>query len=137
MLKALEKEAGASAGESAVLAGQAPILEIDIDKYPADVKDSISAYGDAVIITFSRVGGEGTDNQMFDNNESNNSKGYEWDAYNGNYLALSEEERSVLMGLKAAKDAGIEWLVVENDDPVPNGLEDVKRSIAYLKTLVG
>ncbi|MBQ7326852.1 MAG: glycoside hydrolase family 3 C-terminal domain-containing protein [Clostridia bacterium] len=62
-------------------------------------------YNTAVFV-LSRIGGEGTDNQMFDNGESNNSRGYEWDGYNGNYLALSEDERSVLQGLKAAKDAG-------------------------------
>ena len=64
-----------------------------------------SGYNTAVFV-LSRIGGEGTDNQMFDNGEGHNNKGYEWDAYNGNYLALSEEERSVLTGLKAAKDAG-------------------------------
>ena len=82
---------------------------VNIHEAPwSEIPDSAkfaSGYNTAVFV-LSRVGGEGTDNQMFDNNESNNSRGYEWDAYNGNYLALSEEERSVLMGLKAAKDAG-------------------------------
>lgn len=50
--------------------------------------------------------------------------------------ALGEGECDVAAVVKAAKDAGIEWLVVENDDPVPNGLDDVKRSINYLKTLI-
>jgi len=61
LMKAIEKASGESKGESAVLAGQAPILEIDVKDYPEDVKNSISEYGDAVIITFSRVGGEGYD----------------------------------------------------------------------------
>lgn len=50
--------------------------------------------------------------------------------------ALGEGDCDVAAVVKAAKDAGIEWLVVENDDPVPNGIEDVKRSINYLKTLI-
>jgi hypothetical protein len=56
------------------------------------------------VFVLSRIGGEGTDNQMFDNGEG--EPGKEWDTYQGNYLALSEEERSVLKGLKDAKDNG-------------------------------
>lgn len=78
------------------------IHEASWDSIPNDVKIK-SGYNTAVFV-LSRIGGEGTDNQMFDNGEG--SRNYEWDAYNGNYLALSEEERSVLRGLKAAKDAG-------------------------------
>lgn len=70
----------ASAGESAVLAGQASIAEVPMDVYTDDVKNSITEYGDAVIITFSRVGGEGYDLAF---------KEY-------NYLALSEEEKAML-----------------------------------------
>lgn len=51
-------------------------------------------------------------------------------------LSLGDGDCDIAAVVKAAKDAGIEWLVVENDDPVPNGLEDVKRSINYLKTLI-
>ena len=51
-------------------------------------------------------------------------------------LSLGDGDCDVAAVVKAAKDAGIEWLVVENDDPVPNGIEDVKRSINYLKTLI-
>ena len=51
-------------------------------------------------------------------------------------LSLGDGDCDIAAVVKAAKDAGIEWLVVENDDPVPNGLEDVKRSIDYLKTLI-
>ena len=87
ILKEMTKAAGASEGESAVLAGQAPILEIDIDKYPEDVKNSISEYGDAVIITFSRVGGEGYDCSF---------PGYEGQANAQNYLELDERERKLL-----------------------------------------
>ena len=59
------------------------------------------------------------------------------DGLNRKPLSLGDGDCDIAQVVKAAKDAGIEWLVVENDDPVPNGLEDVKRSIAYLKTLVG
>ena len=37
------------------------------------------------------------------------------------------QEQVVKMGLK--------WVIVENDQPTPTGLEDCKRSIAYLKTI--
>ncbi|MBE6565643.1 MAG: hypothetical protein E7659_00910 [Ruminococcaceae bacterium] len=87
ILKEMTKAAGASEGESAVLAGQAPILEIDIDKYPEDVKNSICEYGDAVIITFSRVGGEGYDCSFPD---------YEGQANAQNYLELDEREKKLL-----------------------------------------
>lgn len=70
----------ASAGESAVLAGQASIAEVPMSVYTDDVKNSIAEYGDAAIITFSRVGGEGYDL-----------------AFNGyNYLALDENEKALL-----------------------------------------
>ena len=59
------------------------------------------------------------------------------DGLNRKPLSLGDGDCDIAAVVKAAKDAGIEWLVVENDDPVPNGLEDVKRSINYLKTLVG
>ena len=80
----------ASAGESAVLAGQASIAEVPVDVYPQDVKDSFAQYGDAVIITFSRVGGEGYD--------------LEFREYN--YLALSEEEKAMLQWAADMKSAG-------------------------------
>ena len=83
---------------------------VNINDAPwSEIPDSAkfkSGYNTAVFV-LSRIGGEGTDNQMFDNGEGSNSKGYEWDGYYGNYLALSEDERSVLQGLKAAKDAGM------------------------------
>ncbi len=87
LIEAIEKEAGASEGESAVLAGQAPITEIDVDNYPEEVKNSIAEYGDAVIITFSRVGGEGYDCSF---------PGYEGQANAQNYLELDERERKLL-----------------------------------------
>ena len=97
LMETLEKEAGTSAGESAALAGQAPIIEIDIDNYPTDVKNSISAYGDAVIITFSRVGGEGYDCSF---------PGYEGEANAQNYLELDARERKLLQYVDELKAAG-------------------------------
>ena len=97
LIKEIEKEVGQSAGESAVLAGQAPITEIDIDKYPADVKNSIATYGDAVIITFSRVGGEGYDCSF---------PGYEGEASAQNYLELDSRERKLLAYAEELKKAG-------------------------------
>ncbi len=97
ILKNMTKEAGASEGESAVLAGQAPITEIDIDKYPASVKDSITTYGDAVIITFSRVGGEGYDCSF---------PGYEGNENAQNYLELDARERKLLAYAEELKKAG-------------------------------
>ncbi len=70
-------------GESAVLAGHASINEVPADKYPQNVLDSFEEYGDAAIITFSRVGGEGYDCN-FDG------------IADYNYLALSEEEKQLM-----------------------------------------
>ncbi len=77
-------------GESASLAGQASIAEVPMDAYPAQVLDSIGEYGDAVILTFSRVGGEGYD--------------LEFQSYN--YLALSAEEEAMLAYAMEQKEAG-------------------------------
>ena len=80
----------ASAGESAVLAGQATIPEVPVDVYPDDVKASFSEYGDAVIITLSRIGGEG----------------YDLEFREFNYLALSAEEREMMQWAADMKAAG-------------------------------
>ena len=80
----------ASAGESAVLAGQASIAEVPVEVYPQAVKDSVAEYGDAVIVTISRVGGEGYD--------------LEFQSYN--YLELSAEERAMLDWAAEMKAAG-------------------------------
>ena len=47
--------------------------------------------------------------------------------------ALGEGNNDLAAVVRAAKDAGIEWLILENDDPVPTGLEDVARSMVWLK----
>ena len=97
LLDKIEKESGESKGESAVLAGQAPILEINPADYPEDVKNSISEYGDAVIITFSRVGGEGYDCSF---------PGYNGQANAQNYLELNANEKALLAYANGLKDAG-------------------------------
>ena len=67
--------------------------------------DSFASYGDAAIVVFSRIGGEGGDLPSGDNNS-----GLDW-IYSaegdGNYLALSQEEKDTLSGLKALKDQGV------------------------------
>lgn len=47
--------------------------------------------------------------------------------------ALGEGNNDLLSVFKAAEDAGIEWLVLENDDPTPTGIDDITRSMAYFK----
>lgn len=47
--------------------------------------------------------------------------------------ALGEGNNDLLSVFKAAKDVDMEWLVLENDDPVPTGVEDITRSMAYFK----
>ena len=39
-------------------------------------------------------------------------------------------------GREAAKAMELEWLIVENDDPVPNGFDDIARSLKYLKSII-
>ena len=80
----------ASSGESAVLAGQSNIAEVPVDIYTQDVKDSFAQYGDAAIITISRVGGEG----------------YDLEFQSMNYLALSQEEKDMLKWAADMKAAG-------------------------------
>jgi len=80
----------AGSGESAVLMGQASIAEVPMDVYPDEVKASIGEYGDALIITFSRVGGEGYDLEFVDYN----------------YLALDENERAMMEYAASLKAAG-------------------------------
>ena len=47
--------------------------------------------------------------------------------------ALGEGNNDLPLVIKAARDAGIEWLILENDDPVPDGLSDVARSMKWLQ----
>ena len=54
------------------------------------------------------------------------------DGLDGTPKALGEGNNDLATVVKAAKDAGIEWLILENDDPVPDGLSDVARSMVWL-----
>ena len=76
-----------SAGESAALEGQAGIAEAPMSHYTDEIKNSIAENGDAVIITFSRIGGEGYDCEF---------PGYEGNAELSNYLELNSVELDLL-----------------------------------------
>ena len=85
--KAYRRSAGE--GESAVLAGHASINEVPEKEYlnAQNVLDSFATYGDAAIITHSRVGGEGYDCNFHAITGENDK--------NRNYLALSAEEKEM------------------------------------------
>jgi len=58
------------------------------------------------------------------------------DGVDGKPKALGEGNNDISAVIKAVKDVGIDWVIVENDDPVPTGFEDVTRSIGYLKSII-
>ncbi len=58
------------------------------------------------------------------------------DGIDGKPKALGEGNCDIPTVIKAAKEIGMEWLIVENDDPVPTGLEDIARSLTYLKSII-
>ena len=87
----------ASAGESAVLAGQSGIAEAPMSHYTDELKNSIAQYGDAAIITFSRIGGEGYDCEF---------PGYEGNAELSNYLELNSVELDLLKMAGQLKSEG-------------------------------
>lgn len=47
--------------------------------------------------------------------------------------AIGEGEAPIKTVIETAKSLGLEWVIVENDEPSPNGLEDIERSITYIK----
>lgn len=47
--------------------------------------------------------------------------------------ALGEGDADLSTVIKAAKEIGLEWIILENDNPTPTGLEDAARSMAYMK----
>ena len=57
------------------------------------------------------------------------------DGVDGHPVALGEGQNDIPSILAAGDKNGIEWAVVENDDPFPDGISDVTRSINYLKNL--
>jgi|GEM_PF-327049 len=50
--------------------------------------------------------------------------------------ALGEGKNNLPAIFAAAKDIGCEWMILENDFPRPDGIADITRSMAYMKTLV-
>ena len=48
-------------------------------------------------------------------------------------MALGEGENDLAKVLEGVKAIGLEWVVLENDDPVPTGLEDITRSYKWLQ----
>ena len=64
--------------------------EVPWDVYTDEVKDSVAQYGDAAIVTLSRVGGEGADLSYGE----------------VNYLALDDNEKSMLENLASMKKNG-------------------------------
>ncbi|MCR5522053.1 MAG: sugar phosphate isomerase/epimerase [Clostridia bacterium] len=58
------------------------------------------------------------------------------DGVDGKPKALGEGDCDVKAVIKAAKALDIEWVVVENDDPVPNGFDDIARSLKYLESII-
>lgn len=57
------------------------------------------------------------------------------DGIDGKPMALTEGNNDLDAVIRAVKDTGIEWVILENDDPVPDGLSDVARSMRYLKSV--
>jgi sugar phosphate isomerase/epimerase len=58
------------------------------------------------------------------------------DGVDGTPCALGEGQNNIPEVIRAVKDCGIDWVVVENDDPVPDGISDIGRSIKYLKSII-
>ncbi len=76
--------------------GSAEIVEAPWSIYTDEVKNSVASYGDAAIVVLSRIGGEGAD-AYFDMKLDPNGR---------NYLALNKQEKEMMAGIKAMKDAG-------------------------------
>ena len=83
----------AGAGETAALMGSFNIGEAPWSVYTQEVKDSIAEYGDAVIITLSRIGGEGSD-----------AKGA--NPADTNYLSLDQNEKDMMAAAAQMKAEG-------------------------------
>ena len=74
-------------GESAALLGSFNVGEAPMSAYTQEVLDSFAAYGDAVIITLSRIGGEGADAKL-------------------DYLQLDETEKEMMAAAAQMKADG-------------------------------
>ena len=73
-----------------IATASAVVTEVPWNEYTDEVKDSVSSYGDAAIVTLSRVGGEGADLAYGD----------------VNYLALDDNEKEMLSNVAAMKADG-------------------------------
>lgn len=47
--------------------------------------------------------------------------------------AIGEGTAPIQTVMEMVKNLGLEWVIVENDEPTPSGLEDIERSITYIK----
>lgn len=54
----------------------------------------------------------------------------------GNFSPLGEGIVDIPSILAAAEECGIETLIVENDNPIPDAQSDLSKSLDYLKTLI-
>ena len=92
-----EAAAYARATGSTVSLASATVSELPWNVYTEDALSSVSSFGDAAIVTFSRVGGEGADLTFIDDN----------------YLALNADEKELMSNLAAMKaDGKINKIVV-------------------------
>ena len=73
----------------------ASVVEAPWNIYTEDVLSSVESYNDAAIVVLSRIGGEGAD-LVFDKTLGDGT----------NYLELDQNEKDMLAGIKAMKDAG-------------------------------
>ena len=48
-------------------------------------------------------------------------------------MALGEGENDLQKVVDGVNAIGLEWVILENDEPVPTGLEDITRSFKWLK----
>ena len=55
------------------------------------------------------------------------------DGRDGTPCALGEGQNDLAAVFRAVKEIGTQWLILENDDPVPDGISDVTRSMKVLK----
>lgn len=55
------------------------------------------------------------------------------DGVNRKPKALGEGENDLAKVVEGVKAIGLDWVILENDDPVPTGLEDITRSYKWLK----
>ena len=111
-----------------VSTASATTAEVPWDVYTDDVKSSVAQYGDAAIVTLSRVGGEGADLSYGE----------------VNYLALDDNEKAMLENLAAMKKSGeIKSIMVdkiENIEPplahmIPEGAGHIVLPIVSIAAL--